>query len=349
MNNLMDNNYYIKEIKETTQKKIDWLFLKDKKILLSGATGLVGRFFIDTLMYKNINENLNCTIIGISRKQEEIEKCFSEYLKNKNFEYIIQDVQYQIDINKDVDYVIHAASNTSPTQYALDPIGTILTNVYGTKNLLDVAVKTNAKKFIFISSFEVYGKVTNLEEIKEDDFGVINCTTLRSCYPESKKMSESLCQAYSEQKGINISILRLARVFGPTMNMNSTLATAQFIKNGVNKENIVLKSDGTQRYSYNYVGDVVTAILVVMAKGKNKEAYNVADEKYNKQLKEFAEIVSKQINKQVIFGEPNEIEKKGHSNSTMNILNSDKLKELGWKVNEEMNEKIDVTLKILEE
>ncbi len=347
MENLIDNKYYIDDIKKTSEKKINWDFLRNKIILMSGATGLLGRYFIDVIMYKNINENLNCKIIGITRKKDEIQKYFYKYINHPNFDYIIQDVTKMFNLPNRVDYIIHAASNTSPTQYAVDPIGTILTNVYGTKNLLDVAVNSEAEKFIFISSFEVYGKISEIKEIKENDFGVIDCTTLRSCYPESKRLSESLCEAYSQQKNINVSIVRLARVFGPTMSLKSSLATAQFIKNGINDEDIVLKSEGTQQYSYNYVADAVLAILMVMKKGKNKEAYNVSDMKYNRSLKEFAEIVAKKVNRKVIFDYPDDIEKKGHSNLVMTIMNSEKIKQLGWDVSEDIEEKIDTTLKIL--
>lgn len=346
MSNILDNEEYIAELKEASSKGIDWKVFNNKKILLSGATGLLGRFFVDLIMYKNIQHEINCKIIAISRKKDEINKYFDRYLSNENFEYKIQDVTEKIDIENDIDYIVHAASNTSPTQYALDPIGTILTNVYGTKNLLDLAVKKTCKKFIFVSSFEVYGKVEK-EEIFENDFGIVNCTVLRSCYPESKRLSESLCEAYSEQKNVDISIVRLARVFGPTMNLNSTLATAQFIKNGINDEDVVLKSDGMQKYSFNYVSDAVLSILITIINGKNKEAYNVADEKYNVKLRDFAESVAKISGKNVIFDVPNEIEKKGQSNSTMSIMNGNKLKEIGWQVDSNMTEKIEKTIRIL--
>ena len=84
-----------------------------------------------------------------------------------------------------------------------------------------------------------------------------------------------------------------------------------------------------------------------MKKGKNKEAYNVSDMKYNRSLKEFAEIVAKKVNRKVIFDYPDDIEKKGHSNLVMTIMNSEKIKQLGWDVSEDIEEKIDTTLKIL--
>ena len=121
MENLIDNKYYIDDIKKTSEKKINWDFLRNKIILMSGATGLLGRYFIDVIMYKNINENLNCKIIGITRKKDEIQKYFYKYINHPNFDYIIQDVTEMFNLPNRVDYIIHAASNTSPTQYAVDP------------------------------------------------------------------------------------------------------------------------------------------------------------------------------------------------------------------------------------
>ena len=331
MNSLNNNILYEKDL-IVSSKNVDWPNLKNKVILLSGATGLVGRYLIDLLMYQNIHNNLNCKIIGLGRDSKKLKRIFKVYWNNPNFSYIAKDVSNLKKIKaRKIDYVIHSASNTSPTQYATDPVGTINTNVFGTINLLNIARMYNAK-FLLVSTFEVYGKTENLNEIRENDFGNIDCTILRNCYPESKRLSESICIAYAEQYGVFTTIARLARVFGPTMSEASTLATASFIKNALNNENIVLKSDGEQLYSYNYVGDVASAILTILIKGDIKEAYNVSDKKYDSKLKEIATMVANTVNKKIVFDIPDKVEKSGFSNLTMTIINSDKLRSLGWKV-----------------
>ena len=170
---------------------------------------------------------------------------------------------------------------------------------------------------------------------------------VRSCYPESKRLSENLAIAYSQQENVNVSIVRLSRVFGPTMMLSSSLATAQFIKNAINNEDIVLKSLGNQQYSYNYVGDAVTAILTVLKDGMDKEAYNVSDESYDLTLKEFATIIASQNNRKVIHDLPSDVEKIGFSNSVMTILDSTKLKELGWEPLRDIETDLKDTMKIL--
>ena len=137
----------------------DWDFLKNKKIMISGATGLIGRFFIDLIMYKNINEGLNCTIVGLCRNTKKANEVFSDYVGNQNLVICKQDVSEKIEYSEPVDFVIHAASNTHPIQYAEDPIGTIKTNLYGTNNLLSYCKDNDVKRFILLSSFEVSGFV----------------------------------------------------------------------------------------------------------------------------------------------------------------------------------------------
>lgn len=341
------NNRYKEVLKKYCKYDLEWEILKDKKIMLSGITGLIGRFFTDLIMEKNKNNDLNCTIIGLCRNMDKAEEIFKEYKNNANLILVKQDVIQKIDYNDNVDYIIHGASNTHPIQYATDPIGTIKTNVYGTNNLLEFAKENNVKKFVLLSSFEVYGMVNNQKPIKENDFGIVDCTIPRSCYPESKRLSESLTIGYSTQENINVSIVRLSRVFGPTMLLSSSLATAQFIKNAISDEDIILKSDGKQLYSYNYVADAVTAILTVMIKGLDKEAYNVSDEKYDLRLGEFAQIVSDFNNKSVVYDIPSDVEKRGFSNSVMTILDSSKIKKLGWKPLSNITNDINDTINIL--
>lgn len=347
MNKLLRNKKYIEELKEYSQMNIDWEKLGNKNIMITGATGLIGRYFINLIMYKNEKESLNCKIIALSRSEEKIKGIFGDYLTNDCFEYIVCDVSNSIEYKDNVDYIIHGASNTHPVQYVEDPIGTLKTNIFGTNNLLELASIKKTKKFLFLSSFEVYGDVKNKKKIAENDFGIVDSTILRSCYPESKRASESLCEAFSSQKDMNISIIRLSRVFGPTMDITSTLATSQFIKNGINNEDIVLKSNGEQLYSYNYVGDAVMAILIVLLHGKNKEAYNVSDEGFDISLKSFAQIVARHSNREVVFSLPNEIEKCGFSNSIMTVLNSNKIKLLGWHVDKGIDDRIKNTIDIL--
>lgn len=340
---------YNDDLKEYAKDDINWDNLRGKVILLSGATGLIGTYFVDLIMYKNIQDDLKCKIIIICRNKDAAQKKFSVYLSNPYLEMLVSDVNNPIEYEGKINYIIHCASNTHPVQYATAPIETIQTNVFGTYHLLTLGSKCNIEKFILLSSFEVYGKVEHTNRIKENDYGVIDPLILRSCYPESKRLSENFCIAFLEEKHIPVNIVRLSRVFGPTMQLNSELATAQFMKCALANEDIVLKSNGEQLYSYNYVGDAVLAILQVLLKGENGQAYNVSANQFDCKLAHFAHMVANYVGKKVIFDLPNETEKKGFSNSVMTVLNSEKLEKLGYVAHHDIKYRIEETLDILKE
>ena len=247
-----------------------------------------------------------------------------------------------------MDYVLHLAANTHPMLYATDPIGTITTNLIGAQNMLDFSVEHNATRFLFASSNEMYGENRGDVEFFDEDYcGYINCNTLRAGYPESKRCSEALCQAFKQQKGLDVVIARLTRSYGPTMNMSDTKAVSQFIKKGIAGEDIVLKSDGTQYFSYTYMADAVSGLLWILLAGENGEAYNIADESGDIQLRDLAANIAAINGKNVVFEIPDAIEASGYSRVTKARLNGDKLKKLGWAPQYDIKTGMERTISIL--
>ena len=346
---LLEIEEYKNDVIEYSNYDIDWDLLRNKKFLISGATGMIGKCLIDVIMYKNKTENLNCTILALGRNKEKAFDRLGEYFDDSNFKFVESDINKPISIDEDnIDYMLHAASSTHPLQYSTDPIGTITANVLGTYNLLELASLKNTKRFIFTSSVEVYGENRkDVEKFDEKYLGYIDCNTLRAGYPESKRTGEALCQAYIKQKELDIVIARLSRVFGPTMLMSDSKASSQFIKNGINEEDIVLKSEGLQNYSYSYVFDIVIGLLICLTKGKCGEAYNVSDSKFDVTLKEFANACANTVNKKVIFDLPDEKERAGYSTATKALLDSSKINELGYSVKQDFNYRIEETIRIL--
>lgn len=346
---LLEIEEYVKQIEQYANYNIDWNLLKNKKFLISGATGMIGKCLIDIIMYKNKTENLNCTIIALGRNKEKASNRLGEYFDNSNFKFIESDINRAIDIEDEkIDYILHAASSTHPLQYSNDPIGTITANVMGTYNLLELGSEKNVERFLFASSVEIYGEnKRDIDKFDESYLGYINCNTLRAGYPESKRTGETLCQAFIKQKNLDVVIARLSRVFGPTMLMSDSKASSQFIKNGINEENIILKSEGLQNYSYSYVFDAVIGLLICLTKGKCGEAYNIADEKFDVTLKEFAKACASTVNKEVIFDLPSETERAGYSTATKALLDNNKIKQLGYNVEQDFNNRINDTIKIL--
>lgn len=345
--NLLQNRLYLEDIDWVANLDIPWSFLRDKTILITGANGLIASFLIDVLMKKNAS-GLNCKIVGIGRNADKAKTRFSQYLEKSIFSFISHDINEKIDFDIPVDYVLHLASNTHPVAYSTDPIGTITTNVLGTYNMLKYAVEQKARRFLFSSSNEIYGENRGDVEFFDESYcGYIAPNTLRAGYPESKRCGEALCQAFIHQNGLDVVIARLTRSFGPTLLSSDTKAMTQFLRNGLNGEDIVLKSEGKQFFSYSYVSDTVAGLLYVLLLGEKGEAYNVADKKGDATLKEIAENIADHCHSKVVFDLPNEIEKAGFSKALKARLNGEKLKHLGWKMKYDVVEGVKRTLNIM--
>ncbi len=351
MKKILENEIYIEEIEKMLNLAfIEYEKLKNQIILISGATGMIGSFMVDTIMKLNERQQMNCKVYAIGRNEKRAKERFDKYWTNENFKFISADINFPLstEIIEKVDFVIHLASNTHPMAYATDPIGTITTNIEGTRNMLDFSVNHKAKRFVFASSCEIYGENRgDTEKFGEKYLGYIDCNTMRAGYPESKRCGEALCQAYMLQKNIDIVIPRLSRIFGPTMLMSDSKALSQFIKNGINCEDIILKSDGNQYYSYLYVADAVSAIIKVMLDGQSGEAYNVSDEKCDIKLKDLAGIIANIAETKVVFEQPNSIEAKGFSKASKARLDNEKIEQLGWKAQYNINDGVKNTIRIL--
>lgn len=340
------NEIYRKSL-DTFSKGIDWKQLNHKRILIVGAGGLIGSYLIDLIMHVNQRDNLDIKVVANGRNKQKLTSRFSEYMNDDRFSYVLADVNDGFNVNEDVDYILHLASNTHPLAYSEHPVETLMTNVVGTYNLLNYARNHVQERFIFASSVEIYGQAMNEESFSEGDYGYIDCNTSRACYNEGKRAGESLCQAFIKQYGIDVVIPRLCRVYGPTMKLDDSKALSQFIKKALAHEDIVLKSAGTQYFSYLYVGDVVNALVYLMLKGKCGEAYNVADYGSNIRLKDLAGHIADAAGRKVIFDLPDAKEAAGYSKANVAILNSQKINQLGWKAQYDINTGIQETVNIL--
>jgi len=346
---LYTNELYFEDINRIANARLPWEKLQNKCVLLSGSTGLLGSFLVDVIMQKN-TEGLNCTIYALGRTQKKAEERFSKWWGEKRLVFLSYDVNRPFVRNDlgTVDYVLHLASNTHPMQYATDPIGTITTNIIGLQNMLDFAVEHHATRFAFTSSNEIYGENRGDVELFDETYsGYIDSNTLRAGYPESKRCGEALCQAYKSQRGLDVVIPRFTRSYGPTMLLTDTKAISQFIRKGIAAEDIVLKSAGTQNYSYTYMADAVYGLLTVVLCGESGEAYNIADEASNITLKDLAWIIANHAGKQVVFDIPDAVEAAGYSKATKALLDGSKLKKLGWKPFYTIQEGISRTIEIL--
>lgn len=319
--------------------------LNNNTILVVGANGLIGSAIIDVLNYLNDKYNYSINIIGTVRNKNKILDRFNKY---KNLKIVEYDVSNRLELDDKVDYIINTASNAHPQKFSTDPVGTIVTNFIGTKNLLDYAKDNNCKRLLYISSGEVYGQPKdNVESFNEDYIGEINSVDPRSCYPLGKLSAENLCVSYSKQYLVNTVIARPCHTYGPTQTPNDSRVTTQFINNVLEDKDIIMKSRGEQIRSYTYVLDSVTGLLTILLYGKIGEVYNVSNNNSVVSIKEMADIIASTCNKKVVFELPSSIEKEGYNKVTRSVLDGTKLEKIGWVPVYTFNEGINETIKVL--
>lgn len=331
----------------------DWP-LRGRTILLTGAAGMIGSTMADAILEGNRRYGYGSRLLAVVRDLGRARERFAGYGEADGLYFIESDVNRletgDVAALGPVDYIIHAASNTHPVAYASDPVNTVLTNIVGLDRLLRLAAEMKTRRFLFLSSVEVYGENRgDTEKFAEDYCGYIDCNSLRAGYPEGKRAGEALCQAYRRQYGVDFVIARLARVYGPALKRTDTKAMSQFLWNGVRQEPIVLKSEGTQRYSYLYAADAAAGALWVLARGESGEAYNVAGLDSDVTLRALAEMIAAEAGTKVVFQLPDAVETAGFSKATLALLATDKLSRIGFDPQVDMPTGIRRTLRILRE
>ena len=342
-----NNPLYIDDVSQTASISLEWENLTGKSFLISGASGLIGSFLVDVLMFRNSKHNQRIKIHALGRNPESAKR-FSSYAGNDDFTFTACDINKPLDVNGRYDFVIHLASNTHPLAYSSDPVGTITANIIGLNNLLGFAHSHGTERFVFASSVEVYGvNRGDTEYFSEDYCGDIDISKARSGYCEAKRCGETLCQSYIQQYGLDVVILRFAKTYGSTMRAGDSKVIPQFIHKGLAHEDIVLKSAGNQLFSYCYAADAVSGLLTVLLRGKNGTAYNVADSESEITLKNLAGIVAEYSGTKVIFEIPDEIERRGYTLMDKALIDSSRLKSLGWSARYDIKTGIKRTLDIL--
>ncbi|NVJ90023.1 MAG: NAD-dependent epimerase/dehydratase family protein [Methylocystaceae bacterium] len=331
----MRNSIVTEDLKFMTDQPIAWERLKNKTVLVSGAAGFLPSYMVETLLYLNENKNFNIKIIGLVRTLNKAKTKFKHALKSPLLHLIEQDVCHPIYIEDKIDFIIHAASFATPKVFKENPIETILPNVIGTKNLLDLAHKNHVEGFLYFSTSGVYGFVNeNDYPIKEDCFGSLDSMDISSCYLESKRMGEMLCSAWMYQKGVPIRVVRPAITYGPGLELEGGRSFEDFISCIVKKQDIILYSNGTAIRNFCYIADATLGFFTVMLNGKDGEAYNVATE-HEISIKELAEYLTYTVFperklKVIMACDPSkEYLRMNFSRTTVDIS---KIKALGWKL-----------------
>ena len=296
--------------------------LESSRILVTGATGLIGK----TLVFNLIRRKAKVTVVV--RDLEKAKRLFENHVQ-----YIVGDVRTVNFESLELDYIIHAASQTSSQYFIKKPVETISVAIDGTRNILNNAIKQRKlKRFIYLSTMEVYGTPLDDSKITEEHGSNLDTTSVRSCYPESKRMCENICISYASEYGIPVNILRLTQTFGPGVEYQDKRVFAEFARCAFEGKDIILQTKGETRRSYLYTEDAVNAILTVAKYGQPNLGYNGANENTYCSIYEMAKMVADKLaggRIKVIIKE-NKSNDRGFAPVLHMNLDTTRLQKLGW-------------------
>ena len=312
------------------QTEIEWNQLQGKTFLITGSTGLIGSNLVYMLLYANDHAQLNSKLVLLVRNESRAQELFG---MRPDITYLETDVQIPFSIEGNIDYIIHAASQTSSQQFINQPVETLQIAYQGTKNILDFARAKQVKKIIYLSSMEVYGTPQKGHTITENEIAGFDTTTVRNSYPISKLACEALCSAYHSEYRVPSIILRLTQTFGPGVKYNDGRVFAQFMSCALEQQDIVLKTAGQTERCYLYTSDAISAILIALTKAVPGEAYTVANPTTYCSIWEMADLVANQVCNgkiKVVVDISANISSLGYADTLYMQLDTQKMNALGW-------------------
>ena len=335
---IMQSKIYLEDMNFVAAcSSIDWEKLRNKNILVTGGTGLIGSTLINALLYANDKKHLHLQVVALVRNIEKARTIFGEH---NSLKLVVGTVEKLPDLDMPIDYIVHGASPTASAFFVEHPVETIKTAVTGTINLLEIAVQKCVQGFVYLSSMEVYGAPHTDDVIPETQGTTVDTMSVRSCYPEAKRMCESLCASYASEYKVPAMAIRLAQTFGAGVAADDVRVFAEFARCAMHKQDIVLQTAGTSKRCYLYTADAVTAILTILLAGKAGEAYNVANRDTYCSIVEMAHMVSEKLADGAIKvyvptdGKP---EQKFPPPHNLN-LGTDKVQKLGWRADKSLVE-----------
>ena len=320
--------------------------LRGKTFLITGATGLIGSVMIKCLGELNRKNGLNIKVVAPIRDMEKARKIFGGDFNAIDFVQLPLTQICRGTIGQGVDYIIHLASPTNGKYMESHPVETFGLAYESTKNLLEYARLEKCEGFVYVSSLEYFGQILEDKMVKEDEQGYIDANSPRSSYPLGKRAAEYLCYSYAYEYGVPAKVARLTQTFGAGVSTDDNRVFAQFARSVISEQDIILHTTGESAKPYCYTMDAVSAILYILLKGKNGEAYNVANEETYITIKGMAEYLKEHFNPAInVRVELNN--NMGYAPVTKLRLSSQKLIDLGWQPRFGLKEMFERLIKFL--
>ncbi len=268
------------DLQRIASEGLPWAQFAGKTVLVTGASGMLPAYLVEALLFLNeMRPGQHTHVLALVRDGARAQSRFRHYQSRTDLSFVVQDICAPLGISQHVDFIVHAASQASPRYFGKDPVGTLLPNVLGTQQLLNLARDHRVQGFLFFSSGEVYGQVDDAHPlIAERGYGYLDPTALRSCYAESKRMGETMCIAWAAQYGVPVRIARPFHTYGPGLRLDDGRVFADFVSDIISNRDIRLKSDGRAVRSFCYLADATAGFLTVLLRGQDAEAYNVGNE-----------------------------------------------------------------------
>lgn len=335
------------DLKTIIAEDLSWEKLKNKTVMIIGASGMVGSYMLYVLLMLNDEKHYGIKVDAVMRN---VNKLPEEIRNREDVNVVVADVTKDIPDVGDIDYIIHAASPASPLIMQNQPVETIAANTIGTFKTLELAKEKNAEGYLFISSREIYGQPDEGQEFfYENTYGFVDQLNPRSCYSEGKKAAETMCVCFHEEYGLNTKIARLAHTYGPGMSIYDGRVQADFLKNVYHNEDIVLKSEGTAVRTYTYIADAIAGMYRILLDSEDI-VYNIGNEAGKVSIRDLAEIlvsIYPERGLKLVFDIP-EGGTKGTAPYTLGILSSEKIRKLGWNPKYSVKDGFKRTLEYLE-
>lgn len=317
------------DIESIVNKQELFATLSGSKLLITGATGLIGSMTMKTLHAADEKYGLDMKLVGQIRNEEKAKELYGSLYEKLGF-VKTHDASY--------DYIIHTVSPTTSKFFIEHPVETIQASVSSTIDVMELAKKCNAS-VVYLSSMEQYGVPSEHgQKMTEDKIGVIDHLNVRSSYSESKRLCECLCASYAAEYGVDAKIVRLAQTVGAGVPPTDNRMPMQFARAVVEGKDIVLHTEGKSISNFVYLTDAITGILTVLERGTKSEAYNICNDKETRSVREIADLVANEVADGSINVKIELKENMGYAPDVAMYLDSSKLRNLGWKAEVGMKE-----------